>query len=152
MKKKLDSIIKNDKLDKGFTLIELLIVISIIGILATLLMVNFIGVRQRARDSQRKADLRQIQTMLEIYRADNGVYPTSGFPPACGTAFTSAGSTYMQKMPCDPQNTTDQYKYNISASRYDIAACLENANDSSGTSTPPSGISGCTTYYVLNNP
>lgn len=139
---------------KGFTLIELLIVISIIGILATLLMVNFIGVRQRARDSQRKADLGQIQTALEIYRTDNGTYPTSSFPPACGAAFTSGGSTYMQKMPCDPQ-TTNAYLYSVSANSYYIAACLENANDSKGTSSPPSGISGCpsgTIYYVLNNP
>ena len=57
-------------LKKGFTLVELLIVVAIIGILSTLLMANFIGVRQRARDAQRKADLRQIQSALELYRSD----------------------------------------------------------------------------------
>ncbi|MBI2195693.1 MAG: type II secretion system protein [Candidatus Levybacteria bacterium] len=63
------------KREKGFTLVELLIVIAIIGVLTTLLMANFIGVRQRARDAQRKSDLRQIQSALELYRSDQGSYP-----------------------------------------------------------------------------
>src|SRR5579885_2349137 len=89
----------------GFTLIELLIVIAIIGILSTLLTTNFIGVRQRARDGKRKADLSQIQAALEQYRADQGAYPAT--LPSCTTAppaFQNASqtTTYMQKIPCDP--------------------------------------------------
>lgn len=77
---------------KGFTLIELLIVIAIIGVLATLLMVNFIGVRQRARDAQRKSDLRQIQSALEIYRSDQGSYPASIINCTCnGSVCFGAG-------------------------------------------------------------
>jgi len=75
MKKNLEFRIQNSELEKGFTLIELLIVIVIIGVLATLLMTNFVGVRQRGRDAQRKSDLRQIQAALELYRADVGQYP-----------------------------------------------------------------------------
>src|ERR1035437_3458279 len=99
----------------GFTLIELLIVIAIIGVLATLLMVNFIGVRQRARDAQRKSDLRQIQSALEIYRSDNGTYPassTSGsstiLAPNCPSSLpvslgnSGCTTTYMQKVSADP--------------------------------------------------
>lgn len=56
---------------KGFTLIELLVVLVIIASLATLLTANFVGVRQRGRDAQRKSDLRQIQSAFELYRADN---------------------------------------------------------------------------------
>src|SRR5690348_7093470 len=86
---------------KGFTLVELLIVIAIIGILSTLLMTNFIGVRQRARDAQRKADVRQIQSALELYRADNGSYPaaagSNGLSTTCPTPqpFTNNNTTYM---------------------------------------------------------
>src|SRR5579872_5421721 len=61
--------------NKGFTLIELLIVLAIIGVLTGLLLANFIGVRERARDAQRKSDVKQIQTALELYRQDNGTYP-----------------------------------------------------------------------------
>ena len=58
----------------GFTLIELLVAIGIIGILASFLLANFVGVRQRARDGVRKSDLRQMQSALEMYRADQGQY------------------------------------------------------------------------------
>ena len=67
---------------KGFTLIELLVVIGIIGILSGLLMANFIGVRQRSRDGTRKSNLSQIQSAVELYRSDQGSYPSP--LPACG--------------------------------------------------------------------
>ncbi|QQG41115.1 MAG: prepilin-type N-terminal cleavage/methylation domain-containing protein [Candidatus Levyibacteriota bacterium] len=117
---------------KGFTLIELLVVIVIIGILTTLLMANFIGIRQRARDGQRKSNLRQIQAALEIYRADLGSYPSS--LPACNNAFVggSPPATYIQKIPCDPLNT-GKYVYTYvqagSGTGYNLYACLENVND-----------------------
>src|SRR5437588_640087 len=72
---------------KGFTLIELLVVIAIIGILATIVMVNVLSVRSRARDTQRKSDIRQIQSALELYRADQGSYPNG--LPACNSALTA---------------------------------------------------------------
>ena len=48
------SSIINRKSQSAFTLIELLVVISIIGALATIFIANFMGIRERARDSQRK--------------------------------------------------------------------------------------------------
>lgn len=60
----------------GFTIVELLIVIVIIGILATLVIVTFSGVQQRARDSERKTDINAIAGQLEAVYAKEGVYPT----------------------------------------------------------------------------
>jgi len=160
---------------KGFTLIELLIVVAIIGILATLLMTNFIGVRQRARDAQRKSDLRQIQSALELYRADNGSYPSTGggsytLPnsvisgdgtcPDAGT-FTYSNTTYMKKIPCESLGTSyynsGNYYYSSDGTNYTLAACLENTSDgdTNDTSTAPTGSSGCPNgykYFVLQNP
>ena len=65
---------------KGFTLIELLVAISIIGVLSSFLLANFVGIRQRARDGVRKSDLRQIQSALELYRSDQSKYPDSPLP------------------------------------------------------------------------
>lgn len=160
---------------KGFTLIELLIVVAIIGILATLLMTNFIGVRQRARDAQRKSDLRQIQSSLELYRADNGSYPSTGasytlpnsvISPGDGTCpdagtFSYSNTTYMKKIPCDSLGITyynnGNYYYTSDGTTYTLAACLENTNDgdANDTASAPTGSSGCpngSKYFVLQNP
>ena len=37
---------------------------------SALFLPNFMAARERARDSQRKSDLRQIQKALELYRQD----------------------------------------------------------------------------------
>jgi general secretion pathway protein G len=118
----------------GFTLIELIVVMAIIGILASVVMVNFIGVRARSRDGVRKSDLSQIRNALEIYRSDVGTYPaTSTFPP-CGSALKNINDptiTYMQKIPCDPLGSADGYWYaSDDGLTYTITACLENTGDS----------------------
>jgi len=136
---------------KGFTLIELLVVIGIIGILSSFLLANFVGVRQRSRDGVRKSDLRQIQSALELYRADSGNYPTSlDLATKCTdkTPFQDSANkvTYMQKIPCDPLNTSPYiYTYAPSSdgSTYYLTACLENINDSQkDTSNNPEDTSG----------
>lgn len=146
----------------GFTLVELLVVIAIIGILSSFLMANFIGVKQRARDTQRKSDLRQLQSSLELYRSDVGSYPSS--LPACGASLTSGTSTYIQKTPCDPLSTqtynTAKYSYvgtGSPPSTYNLVACLENGNDSDSytQASDPTGATGtCSSgkYYVVSNP
>jgi prepilin-type N-terminal cleavage/methylation domain-containing protein len=61
---------------KGFTIVELLIVIVVIGILATLVIVTFTGIQQKARNSQRQTDINALDSHLEAFYAENGYYPT----------------------------------------------------------------------------
>ncbi len=61
---------------KGFTIVELLIVIVVIAILATLVIVTFTGIQQKARDSQRQTDINAVDSHLEAFFAENGYYPT----------------------------------------------------------------------------
>lgn len=63
------------KKNKGFSLIELLVVISIIGVLTTVLVMNFVGTRERARDSQKIQNLNSIKNALRMYYNDNQTYP-----------------------------------------------------------------------------
>lgn len=137
----------------GFTLIELLIVIAIIGILSSLLMVNFIGIRQRGRDTQRKSNLRQVQSALELYRSDQSNYPLT--LPACNSALVdpiNGTTTYMSKVPCDPLGGS--YQYQATSTTYTLVSCLENTNDPDGTATKPTGFTACTSgeYFVVTNP
>jgi prepilin-type N-terminal cleavage/methylation domain-containing protein len=63
---------------KGFTLVELLVVISIIGVLATLVLLQLGTARARARDTKRIADVNQVRTAVELYYEDNsGAYPSA---------------------------------------------------------------------------
>lgn len=137
------------KREKGFTLIELLIVIAMIGVLSTILMVNFVGIRERARDARRKNEIRQIQAALELYRSDIGTYPGSG-AVTCGNALTSPDgqATYMNRVPCDPIYTN--YYYATTAGGYQLYACLENRNDNEKAASTPSSCP--IAAYVVTNP
>lgn len=70
----------------AFTLIELLVVISIIGVLAGLALVSFSGSQKQARDTQRKNDLKQYQTVLENFANNNN----SLFPSRTGDSIQAA--------------------------------------------------------------
>src|SRR3989344_2367042 len=66
---------------QGFTLIELLIVITIIGILATLILASFGAAQAKARDARRKSDLAQLKRAMEIAKSDcqgSAYYPHLG--------------------------------------------------------------------------
>ncbi|MFA5749713.1 MAG: prepilin-type N-terminal cleavage/methylation domain-containing protein [Candidatus Shapirobacteria bacterium] len=61
----------------GFSLIELLVVVSIMGVLAAVLMMNIVGARERAKDSKKMQDLNSLKNGLRMYYNDNQSYPVS---------------------------------------------------------------------------
>lgn len=140
---------------KGFTLIELLVVIAIIGLLSTLAVVALSSARQKSRDAKRVADVKQVQTSLELFFNDQGVYPagttiTLGTTSAAclsstnGFAATCAGTNYMVKLPSNPSPkndgpvgvclTTTEYVYTQDATgaSYTIGYCLGGATGGVG--------------------
>lgn len=76
----------------GFTIVELLIVIVVIAILASISIVAFSGIQQRARDSQRKQDLGNIVKLLAIYQSDNGNWVNTGGGASDGTGWFNGGN------------------------------------------------------------
>ena len=68
---------RRKKGERGFTLTELMVVIFIIGLLATVVMINVLPSQDRAMVTKAKADIATLETALEQYRLDNLTYPTS---------------------------------------------------------------------------
>ena len=63
------------KTQKGFTIVELLIAIVVISILASVTVVAFNGVRQRAEDTRLVAAITSYKKALALYKGDNSAYP-----------------------------------------------------------------------------
>ena len=128
---------------KAFTLIELLVVIAIIAILVVLIILALNAARQRARDSQRRSDLRTVQTGLELYNDTNGAYPTSaGYDPELKTALASAdyGFDAAADVPDDPLNTDNHvYGYISGASGQDYALGVLELESAPGTNDTSCG-------------
>lgn len=67
-----------DKNKKGFTLIEVMVVIAIIGFMSSVIMAGLTATRAKARDTQRIAELRNIEKALNLYSvSNNGVVPVA---------------------------------------------------------------------------
>jgi prepilin-type N-terminal cleavage/methylation domain-containing protein len=94
---------------KGFTIVELLVVIVVIAILASISVVAYNGIQQRARDSARDSAVRSLKLALEVYKSDFGKYPDPTLNPNGGYLITKLTSslvpTYISKIPDDPDVT-----------------------------------------------
>jgi prepilin-type N-terminal cleavage/methylation domain-containing protein len=113
------------KSTKGFTLIELLVVISVIGIIASVLFANINEGGAQSRDAKRQADLRNLQSALELYKNREGEYPAgcrgannwswqSGVGNDCpsGTKYIEGlAPAFIRVLPVDPKTNGDGTGY-----------------------------------------
>ena len=93
---------------RAFTLIEILVVIAIIGVLATIIIINLTGAKNRSKYARVLSDMQSISTAIKSYQVDNnGIYPANtavGVKPAGMTPYfpeiwpqTPCGSSYGYK-------------------------------------------------------
>jgi general secretion pathway protein G len=61
----------------GFTLLEILIVVMIVGLLMSFVATRFLSRTTEAKIQLAETQLRQLQQALELYKLDNGRYPTA---------------------------------------------------------------------------
>ena len=62
---------------RGFSLIEIMVVVIILGILASLVVPKIISRPDDARAVKAKHDVLGLQNALDLYRLDNGFYPST---------------------------------------------------------------------------
>lgn len=118
---------QNAKLRTGFTLVEILIVVSIIGLLASIVLVGLGSFRARGRDARRVADVREIQNALELYYGKVGLYPAgnwSGLKQILVDA--EIGVTTISD---DPSGGSNHYQYGSNGQSYVLGAHLEDKNN-----------------------
>ncbi|MBP7875841.1 prepilin-type N-terminal cleavage/methylation domain-containing protein [Candidatus Woesebacteria bacterium] len=133
----------------GFTLIELLVVIAITGVLASLLLANFAGIRDRADDAAKKSDLKQLQSALRLYYNDNNQYPA-----AVGLCKNLPISGYLSKIASFPDTCKyDRYGEAINTlDTYKVCVPLANTSDSEAALSATScggAIAGVTNPYCV---
>ncbi|ATS20095.1 general secretion pathway protein GspG [Xanthomonas phaseoli pv. phaseoli] len=102
---------------RGFTLVELMVVIVIIGLLATVVMINVMPSQDRAMVEKARADVAVLEQALETYRLDNLSYPSTEqglqalLNPPSGLArperYRQGG--YIRRLPEDPWGHAYQY-------------------------------------------
>ncbi len=85
----------------GFTLIEVMIAVTIIGILATIAIPQFMTYQLRSKSAEAKSNLAAILVAEEAYFSEFGVYvaaaPEPALVPGAATAeFDAAGSDFAQ--------------------------------------------------------
>ena len=78
----------------GFTLLEMMIVVTIIGILATLAVPNYTSTVVKAREAALKQGLFVMRDVIDQYRADLGKYPQ--------TLADLSTAGYLRSLPTDP--------------------------------------------------
>src|SRR3989344_6530205 len=110
---------------RGFTLIELLVVIAIIAILASIIIASLNTERIKSRDARRVADLKTLQTALELYSSDNAAYPI--LTTAAQITTTQLSSTYISAIPVDPSGGTSYPRYWSNGATYVLETVYEGA-------------------------
>ncbi|PIR44361.1 hypothetical protein COV23_00200 [Candidatus Wolfebacteria bacterium CG10_big_fil_rev_8_21_14_0_10_31_9] len=135
---------------RGFTLVELLVVISIIGILAGIFLNRIGDFRDRAEDARKIADVRSIQTILELYYNSCRNYPVTGY--ICGESIPAGSDIVVNdstgwddletevrlkvqktSLPRDPESPSIVYEYGSTDGKGYVIKAVLNRDDNPAT-------------------
>ena len=110
------------KSQAGFSLVELMVVVFIMGLLATLIIINVAPVGDQSRVTKARADIAALESALEQYSLDMYGYPTSNQgldalvnAPAGVDAARYRPGGYVRSVRMDPWN--NPYVYAVPGDR-----------------------------------
>ena len=114
---------------RGFTIVELLVVIVVMGILATVTVVAYNGITQKATEVTIKSDLDNGKKQLESYQVVNGSYPTSLDEDKCPDA------PVIDKVFCLKPSPNNTYTYSSNGKTFSIGAKNSNGTEYATTNS-----------------
>ncbi len=94
---------KGRRREEGFTLVEMMVVIVIIGLLATVVIINVMPATERAAQTRVKADLDTLSQALDMYKLENMRYPNTQ------EGLNALVPNYVRRLPNDPWNSPYVY-------------------------------------------
>jgi general secretion pathway protein G len=114
--------------EAGFTLLEVMVVVVIIGLLATVVMINVLPSQDKAMREKARVDISVLEQAVESYRLDNFSFPTTAqglnalVSPPAGLSrpdrYREGG--YIRRLPADPWGNPYQYALPGEHGRFDI--------------------------------
>ncbi len=101
---------KAENKQQGFTLLEIMVVIVILGILASLVVPNLMGNKDKADRQKVVSDVIALENALDMYRLDNSNYPSTdqgldalvSEPSGDPTPRNYRDGGYIRRLPQDP--------------------------------------------------
>ncbi|MEM6683316.1 MAG: type II secretion system major pseudopilin GspG [Pseudomonadota bacterium] len=103
--------------EAGFTLVEIMVVMGIIGLLATLVIINVLPSQDKAMREKARADVAVLEQALELFRLDQFRYPSTvegldalvAPPRSLDNAANYRDGGYIKRLPQDPWGRPYQY-------------------------------------------
>ncbi|PMH68526.1 type II secretion system protein GspG, partial [Vibrio splendidus] len=100
----------------GFTLLEVMVVVVILGVLASFVVPNLLGNKEKADQQKAITDIVALENALDMYKLDNSVYPTTDqglyglvTKPSSPEPRNYRDGGYIKRLPNDPWGNEYQY-------------------------------------------
>ena len=143
---------------RGFTILELMVVITIIGLIATIGLLALGESRIKGRDGARKTQSQEIIKALEIYYSDNNGYPADGAPAVNAGELLDlidVGFYNGQYINRPPEEDDSRYYYCTDSTRRSMLLAVDTEGDEGGSgwcaiNRGPGPDYGCTAWQTAN--
>ena len=112
---------KHKKNYRGFSLIELLIVITIMGLLASIVAPEMFGQVEKSKVKTAQSQMSILSTSLDAYRLDVGEYPSNLNELVTSQQPGWVGPYLKKELPLDPWNVPYQYK-RTSSTQFELSS------------------------------
>lgn len=112
--------------DRAFTIVELLVVITVLGILASVAIVSYIGINAKAKTAMVQSDLKNTSRQIDLYQVENSQYPDS-----------TSELNNNKGLTLSPSDTLLSYAYDNAANYYCLTMKSGSIVTSIKNNTPP---------------